>query len=68
MELKKKDTNELIYKREIDPDRKSLMVTKGESGGGGINWEFEFNIYTLLYIKYITRTYCIAQGTILNIL
>ena len=27
-----------------------LMVTKGERGGG-INWEFGINIYTLLYIK-----------------
>ena len=26
-----------------------LMVTKGESGGG-INWEFGINCYTLLYI------------------
>ena len=30
------------------------MVTKGESGGG-INQEFGINIYTLLYIKYITN-------------
>ena len=32
------------------------MVTKGESGGGEgeINWEIGTDIYTLLYIKYIT--------------
>ena len=30
---------------------KKLMVTKGEMGGGGINWEFGINRYTLLYIK-----------------
>ena len=28
------------------------MVTKGERGGG-MNWEFRINRYTLLYIKYI---------------
>ena len=28
-----------------------LMVTKGERGGGGINWEIRFDIYTRLNIK-----------------
>ena len=37
VESEKQDTNELIYKTEIDPDiENKLMVTKGE-GGGGIN-------------------------------
>ena len=31
------------------------MVTKGEMGGGGINWEFGINRYKILYIKYITN-------------
>ena len=31
---------------------------------GWINYKFEINRYTLLYIKSTTRTYCIAQGTI----
>ena len=30
------------------------MVTKGERGEG-INWEIGVDIYTLLYIKYITN-------------
>ena len=35
--LKKNDTNELIYKTEIDPQTENkLMVTKGK-GWGGIN-------------------------------
>ena len=37
-----------------------FKVTKEEEGGG-INWEFWINEYTLLYIKQI-KTYCIAQG------
>ena len=38
MESKKKDTNELIYKTEINSDTENkLMVTKGENGEGGIN-------------------------------
>ena len=28
-----------------------LIVTKGERCGGGINWEFGIDIYTLLYLK-----------------
>ena len=31
------------------------MVTKGETLGGRINQEFGINIYTLLYIKYVTN-------------
>ena len=31
------------------------MVTKGERKGVGINWEVGTDIYTLLYIKWITN-------------
>ena len=31
------------------------MVTKEWGGEGGINWEVESDIFTLLYIKYITN-------------
>ena len=45
------------------------MVIKGERCQGGINWEFGFDIYTLLHLKQITtRTYYTAQGALLNIL
>ena len=46
-------------------------VGYGYQGGkreGWINWEIGDDIYTLLYIKVITRTYCIPQGTLLNTL
>ena len=44
-----------------------LTVTKGETLGEGINWEFGVNIYTLLYIKLISnKICCIAQGTLLS--
>ena len=40
------------------------MVTKGEMWGGGINYEFEMNRYTLLYkIKN-----SVAQGTTFSVL
>ena len=50
--------------------------TRGYQGirGGGINWEIGIDIYTLLYIKYITNidsylfSLYIAQGTLLNTL
>ena len=50
--LKKKDTNELIYKTEIELTdvENNLMGTRRERGGG-INWETGIDIYTLLYIK-----------------
>ena len=52
MESKKNDTNELIYRTEIESDvENKLTVTKGEKKGGGINWEMGIDIYTLLYIK-----------------
>ena len=46
------------------------MDTKGGKGvgGGGMNWEIGIDIYTLLCIKDIKRTYCIAQGTLFNAL
>ena len=43
----KNDTNELIYKTEIDSQtqKTNLWLLKGE--GGGINQEFGVNRYTL---------------------
>ena len=40
----------------------------GDKGGRGINWEIGNDICTLLYIKQIIGTCCIAQGTLLNTL
>ena len=31
------------------------MLTRGEGGGGGIVREFGIDIYTLLYLKWITN-------------
>ena len=47
----KKDTNEFIFKTEIDSQiqKTNLRLPKGK-GEGGINQEFEINGYTLLYI------------------
>ena len=32
-----------------------FMVTGGKGGGGGIDWEFGIDMYTLLYLKSITN-------------
>ena len=70
----KSDTNELIYKREIDSQRQktNLWLPKGIAGGGGgwekINQKFGIKIYTLLNIKQVNNKDLIAQGTIFNIL
>ena len=47
----KNDTNELVYKTEIDPQiqKQAYGYQKGK-GWGGINQEFGINIYTLPYI------------------
>ena len=43
------------------------MDTKRERWGG-LNWKIVADKYTLLCIKQIMRTYCVAQGTLLNAL
>ena len=51
---------------ETDSDIENrLVVAKGEGVGRGIEWEFEVGRCKLLYIRW---SYCIAQGTIFNIL
>ena len=48
----KNDTNELIYKTETDSDLENeLMVTRGKGWGGGTDWQFGIDMYTLLYLK-----------------
>ena len=37
-------------------------------GGGGIVRECGINMYTLLYLKLMTKTYCITLGTLLTII
>ena len=43
------------------------MVSWGPGSGGGIGWEFGIDMYTLVYLKWITNK-DIAQETLLNIL
>ena len=31
-------------------------------------WEFVIDMYTLLYLKWTTMSYCTAQGTLLNVM
>ena len=54
--LKKNDTNELIYKTETDSwtQKTNLRLPKGK-GEEGINQEFEIKIYALLYMEQITN-------------
>ena len=50
--LKKNDTNELIYKTETDSDLENeLMVSRGKGGEGRTDWESGIDMYTLLYLK-----------------
>ena len=54
--LKKSDTNELIYKTDRDRLREQTHGYKrGRVDGGGIVKEFGIDMYTLLYLKRITN-------------
>ena len=45
------------------------MVTRGKRRGEGTVREFEIDLYTLLYLKWIpTRICCIRQGTLLSVI
>ena len=54
MESKKKDTNKLIYKTEIESQMQetNLWLPKAK-GGGGINQEFGINTHILLNVKQV---------------
>ena len=44
-----KNTNELIYKTEVESQiQKTYLRLPGGKRGGGINWEVEIDIYTPL--------------------
>ena len=47
-ESKKNDTNELICKTETDGQKTNLWLPKGKGVGGGINWKYGVDTYTLL--------------------
>ena len=74
MESKKKmmQMNLLQTRNRFTNLENKLMVTKGERSGGGINWEFGIDIYTLLYLKWITNkdllysTRCYAQYSVIT--
>lgn len=67
--LKRNDTDELTYKTETGSDLESLWFQSGRRMGQKIVREFGINIYTLLYLKWITkRSCCIIQGTLVNVM
>lgn len=42
----------LLTKQEhLQTQRMNLMVTRGEGWKGGIDWEFQIDKYTLLYLR-----------------
>ena len=54
--LKNSDTNELIYKTDRDRLREQIRGYKtGRADGGGIVKEFGIDMYTMLYLKWITN-------------
>ena len=47
-------TNLFTKQKQTHRFRNEFMVTGGK-GGGGIDWEFGIDMYTLLYLKQITH-------------
>ena len=57
--------NEFTKQKQTNRLKNKCMVTKEK--GRGINWDLGLT-YTDYYMKqFITTTYCITQGTLLNI-
>ena len=50
--IEKNDANVYIHNRLTDFENE---ITVGRSGGGGIVREFGMNMYTLLYLKWLTN-------------
>ena len=66
-----KKRNELIYKiNTFTGIENKFMVPRGEEWGEGIVREFGIDMYTLLYLKWITNKNLlyIAHGTLLNVM
>ena len=52
----KKDTNELICRRETNSGIEKLMVTKGDrSGWGRMDWGLRIGIFTLSYMQWLAK-------------
>ena len=47
--LKENDVNELLYKTETDSQTHREQIHGYQ--GGGIDWEFGMDMYTLIYLK-----------------
>ena len=56
-----------VILRKGAPPENLFTVTKGKSEEEGIHQEYAFSRYKRLYIKEMW-TYCIPQGTIVNVL
>ena len=45
-----------------------VWVGVGDGCGEGLVREFGMDMYTLLYLKWITMTYCVTHGTLFNVM
>ena len=63
---KKKGTNELVYRIEIELQMQTNLQLPGGKGRGGVNQTVGTDKYMSLYMKQKTNnTYCKAQGNTL---
>ena len=58
-----------LYKKQKYRLRECIYGYQGGVWGKvGMVRKFGIDIYTLLYLKWITNTYCIAQRTLFNVI
>ena len=67
LKKKKKDTNELTYRTEIELQMKTNMISR-DKRGGRVNSKIGTDIHITIYNIDNTEIYCIALGTLLNTL
>ena len=53
--LKRHDTNELVYKTEADSQNCGMNLRLPGERWGGRDREFEMDMYTVLYLKWVTN-------------
>ena len=67
--LRRNDTQEFTYRKRLTDLEIKLIVARGQGWGEGIVGEFGMDMCTLPYFKWMSpKTYCIAQGTGLNVM
>ena len=56
-----------LFTNRLLPLENEFIVTREEGWGEGIVREFGIDMYTLLYLQWITNKVCTVHGTLLSV-